>query len=100
MAFEAEEIPVQVKIELPDDVSRALEQEWGDLPKRTLETLAIEGYKSGALTESQIRHMLGFETRMEVHGFLKAAGVCLDYTEEDLREDMETHRRLGIVPGR
>lgn len=91
---------MQVNMELPDDVSRALEQEWGDLPRRTLETPAIEGYKSGALTESQIRRMLGFETRTEVHGFLKGAGVCLDYNEDDLREDMETHRRLGIVPAR
>ena len=92
--------PMQVTIELPDDVSRALEQEWGDLARRTLETWAIAGYKSGALIESQIRRMLGFETRMEVHGFLKKPGVCLDYTEVDLREDMETQRRLGIIPAR
>ena len=89
---------MQMSIELPEDVSRALQQRWGDLPKRTLEALAIEGYKSGALTESQVRRMLGFETRMEVHAFLKDAGVSLDYTKADLEEDLDTHRRLGIIP--
>jgi hypothetical protein len=37
---------------------------------------------------------------MEVHEFLKRAGVYLDYTEEDLQADVETHRRLGILPAR
>ena len=91
---------MQVNIKLPNDVSKALEQKWGDIPRRALETLAIDGYKSGALTEDQLRRMLGFEIRLQVHEFLKNAGVYLDYTEQDLQEDVETHRKLGVVPVR
>ena len=89
---------MQLNIELPQDVSEALQEKWGDLPRRTLETVAVEGYRSGALNESQVRRMLGFETRIEVHEFLKNAGVFLDYGEADLEQDLETHRKLGIIP--
>jgi len=91
---------MQVNIELPQDVTEALQQKWGDVPRRTLESVAIEGYRSGALTEGQIRRMLGFETRVEVHELLKNAGVPLDYSEADLEEDLATHRRLGIISER
>jgi predicted HTH domain antitoxin len=89
---------MQVNIELPEDISEALLKKWSDLPKKTLESLAIEGYRTHALTESQIRRLLGFENRMQVHQFLKDSGVYLDYTSDDLRNDLETHRKLGILP--
>ena len=60
----------------------------------TLETLAVESYRAGLLSRAQLRRMLGFETRMEVDAFLKHHGVYLDYTEEDLAQDLETSREL------
>ena len=89
---------MSVSIELPEDISRALEAGWGDVPRRTLEALAAEGYRSRVLSESQVRRMLGFDSRIQVHEFLKKAGVFLDYSESDLEHDIETHRRLGILP--
>lgn len=59
-----------------------------------MEALAVEGYKSGELTEYQVRTMLGFETRFEVHGFLKSRGVYFEYSQEDLAYEEETSRRL------
>jgi hypothetical protein len=35
-----------------------------------LEALAVEGYHTGRLTESELRQMLGYETRMQVHALL------------------------------
>jgi Uncharacterised protein family (UPF0175) len=92
------ESQIQVKIELPEDVSQALQEHWGDVSQRTLEAIALEGYRSGALTESQVRRLLGFETRMDVHAFLKQAGVPLHYTRADFEEDLEAHRKLGLLP--
>lgn len=71
-------------VQLPEDVARHLASRWRDLPRAALESLALEGYRSGALTQSQVRRMLGFQTRMEVDGFLKDHGVNLEYTVEDL----------------
>lgn len=67
------------------------------MSRRTLEAIALEGYRSGALSESQVRRPLGFETRMDVHAFLKQAGVPLHYTKADVEEDLEAHRKLGIL---
>ena len=85
---------MSVTIELPEEIEQQLETEWGNLPRRALEAVALEGYRSGALTLAQLRRMLGFETRMEADAFLKQHGVYLEYTEADLERDRETHRRL------
>jgi hypothetical protein len=42
-----------------------------------------------------VRRLLGFESRLQVHGFLKAHRVHLNYSETDLEHDMETARRFG-----
>jgi len=88
---------MQVNIELPEDVPQALQEWWGDVSRRTLEAIALEGYRSGSFTESQVRRLLGFETRMDVHAFLKQAGVPLHYTKADLDDDLEAHRTLGLL---
>lgn len=83
-------MPVQITLDLPQDVAEGLAAKWGDLPRAALESLAVEGYRSGALTAAQVRRMLGFATRWEVDGFLKARGVDLDYTLDDLEQDTAT----------
>jgi predicted HTH domain antitoxin len=83
---------MQIILELPDDVG--LQAQVKDLPRALLNSFALEGYRSGTLTEEQVRRLLGFETRMEVHGFLKDHGIYLNYNQEDLERDMETVRRL------
>jgi hypothetical protein len=46
--------------------------------------VALEGYRSGALSESDVREMLGFPTRMQVHAFLKEHSVYLQYGIDEL----------------
>jgi predicted HTH domain antitoxin len=87
---------MQVTLDLPDDISAALEGQWRDLPRQALEALAVEGYRTGALTESQVRRLLGLETRFQVHALLKDHRVPLRYTEADLEDDLASHRELGI----
>jgi len=83
-------------LDLPDDISAALEGQWHDLPRQALEALAVEGYRTGALTETQVRRLLDLETRYEVHSLLKEHRVPLRYTEADLEEDLASHRELGL----
>jgi hypothetical protein len=75
---------MQLQIEIPEDISEALSKGGQDLPRRALEALAIEGYRTRALTESQVKRMLGLESRIQVHALLQRAKVYLDYPEEDL----------------
>ena len=61
----------------------------------TLEAVAIEGYRSGALSSYQTRRLLGFETRYELDGFLKAHKVWEQaYSLEDLEQDRRIMQQL------
>ena len=68
--------------------------------RRSLEAIAVEGYRSGALTESQIRRLLGLESRFQVHALLKQHNVPLQYTAADVEDDLQAQRELAILPSR
>jgi hypothetical protein len=85
---------MEVAIHLPDDVAAAVP--WEDVPRHLVENIALEGYQEGWLSEEQVRRLLGYETRLEVHGFLKEHGVYLRSTVEDLERDRAAHERLGL----
>jgi len=91
---------MKVTIDLPDDVSAALKGRWDDVPRRSLEAIAVEGYRTGALTETQVRRLLQLETRFHTHALLKEHHVPLQYTEADLEDDLRAQREIGVLPGR
>ena len=89
-------IGMQLTIELPEELLAALSAPGRDVSRAALEAIALEAYRERKLSVAQLRRLLGYETRMEVDGFLNDHGVELEYTLEDLERDRETHRRLGL----
>lgn len=88
---------MQLTVEIPDDFAGRLNAGGADLSRRALELLALEEYKSGRLTETELQHFLGFGTRYMLDGFLKAHGVLIDhYTVDDLRREVAALERLGF----
>jgi len=81
---------MQVHLNISEDVARQFAAEPGGITRAALEALAIEGVRSGKLTVHQARHMLGIPSRYEMDGFLKAHGVLLPATIEDVVRDSET----------
>ncbi len=86
---------MEITLSLPEDIAHGLQSKWKDLPRAALESLALEGYRSGALTTSQVRRLLGFGTRYELDGFLKRHGVFLKYSAGDLERDAEVSRQFS-----
>lgn len=86
---------MKITLELPDDVAQGLEAQVKNLPRALLESFALEGYRSGKLTEEQVRKIVGYGTRMQVDGFLKEHRVYLDYTLEDLDRETEASREFS-----
>jgi hypothetical protein len=86
---------MQITLELPEDIVHGLESKWTDLPRAALESLALEAYRSHALTAAQLRGLLGFETRMQVDAFLKEHEIY-DYTASDFEQDREALRQLRM----
>ena len=81
---------MQVHLDVPEDVAQQFAGEPGGLTRAALEALAIEGVRSGKLTVHQARQMLGIPSRYEMDGFLKAHGVMLPITLEDVAADSNT----------
>lgn len=80
---------MDVSIVLPDDIARRIEAEGGDVPRLALEAFAAEGYRRGVLSHADVGRLLGLPTRWDIDAFLKQAQAYLDYTAEDLDDDMQ-----------
>lgn len=82
---------MQVTLTIPDDLAAQLIRVGKD-PAR--EALAVEGYRTERLTESEVRQMLGYETRMQVHALLAEHDICLHYSLENLQQDIDASNKL------
>lgn len=83
---------MNVVIEIPDDVGRALTARGADVSRAVLEAVAVESYRSGAITPAQVQEMLGFRSRWETESFLHHAEAYHDYTMDDLDRDIAAIR--------
>ena len=83
---------MEVTLTIPDALAEQLAAAGKSPARAALEALAVEGYRARQLSEFQLRQMLGFATRMEVHGFLKQHEAYLHYGLADLEQDDETAR--------
>lgn len=90
---------MQITLKLPEDIAQGLESRWKDLPRAALESLALEAYRSQALTAAQLRRLLGFETRMQVDAFLTEHEIY-DFTTADFERDRKTLRQLRAKEAR
>lgn len=81
---------MNLRLQIADDIARVIQRWQPDLSRAALEALALQGYRSERLSESQVRRMLGFRTRMQVHAFLKAHNVHLNYSIQELENDLES----------
>jgi hypothetical protein len=81
---------MQVHLDVPEDIARQFAAEPGGITRAALEALAIEGVRSRKLTVHQARQMLGISSRYAMDGFLKAHGVLLPITMEDVVRDSKT----------
>ena len=83
---------MNVAIEIPEDVFHRLTEQWGNLPRRSLEAVALEAYRAGVLTEFEVQRMLNLASRWEVETFLKRENAYLDYSKADLEDDVAAIR--------
>lgn len=83
---------MNVAIDIPDDIGQALAAQAGGISQAVLEAVAIEAYRSGAITPAQVQQMLGLCSRWDTESFLRRADAFHDYTTDDLERDIATIR--------
>lgn len=81
-------------LDIPDHAGALLSQTWDDLPRATLESLAVEGFRSGKLSCAQVGELLDHASRWESEAFLADHGVWPGTTMEEFQSDLATLDRL------
>ena len=88
---------MNVSMEIPDDLALRLGATGAELSRRALEAFALDEYRRGQLTETELQRVLGFGTRYQLDGFFKAHDIWIDdVTPDELQADVEALRRLGV----
>lgn len=72
---------MEVTLSIPDDVAKRLLATGGDVTRRLLEALSLEGYREQTLTLYEISQMLGL-SRVEAEDFLGRHNVPLAVIDE------------------
>ena len=80
---------MRVTVEIPDAAASALIESYGELPRAMIESLAVEGYRSGRLSSFTVGQMLGHESRWQTQDFLAAHDAWPAQTASEL--DHEIH---------
>ena len=76
-----------IELELPPGIEKHLESEWnGQIPRKILEAIAVEGYRQEVLSHAQVAQLLDLN-RWETDAFLKERGAYLHYDSDDYRND-------------
>jgi predicted HTH domain antitoxin len=83
---------VNVAIDIPDEIGQVLAAQAGGAPCAVLEEVALEAYRSGAITTAQVQQMLGLCSLWETEAFLRRAEAYHDYTMDDLERDIAAIR--------
>ncbi|MBI3683320.1 MAG: UPF0175 family protein [Acidobacteria bacterium] len=83
---------MKVAIEIPDDIGQVLAAQAGGVTRAVLEAVAVEAYRSGAITTAQVQQILGLRSRWETESFLRRTEAYHDYAMDDLERDIAAIR--------
>lgn len=86
---------MSILLDFSPEVRDQLEAAFGhDLATAAREALAIEGYRAGKLSLGQVGRILGMSPP-EADTFLHERGVPLNFTPQDLADDVATMKRIS-----
>lgn len=81
---------MQIRLDLPEELAKYFGQDAKSRSRAALEALALEGVRSGKLSTAQARRLLGFRTRHQMDVFLKAHGLDLPMSLEQVHLDTDS----------
>jgi len=84
---------VDVTLHLPDSIAKQLDTEPGDMPRRLIESLVLEGYRAGKLSRGQVSETLQLDY-WSTEKFLAEHNASVGYSANDLNRDIEANRRV------
>ncbi|NET10123.1 MAG: UPF0175 family protein [Merismopedia sp. SIO2A8] len=94
---------MQIMLSIPDLLVNRVQERWDNLPRKALEMLVIEAYRSELITRAEVGKILELPHRLQVDVFLKDAEAYLHYDLNDFEQDLATldqldHRSKANAP--
>jgi predicted HTH domain antitoxin len=86
---------VDVKLQLPKKLLRAVEVQEGDLQRAVWEKIVLELYREEAISFGKTAELLGI-SKWELTDLLRQKNVPLPYNEQDLEEDLKDLKDLDL----
>ena len=83
-----------IHFDIPEDIAQHLSANGKDIARVAFELMVAEAYREEILTHEEVRRAMGYQTPMEVDGFLKEHQVGLEYTMEDFDREAEISQQL------
>ncbi len=81
-----------LEVKIPDEVFK---DDNPSISRDVLEAIAVEGFRTDQLSTAQVRRLLGFKTRDEVHEFLYKHGVpWVDYDAGEVEREVKLLQEL------
>ena len=87
---------IKTEIELPSDILYSQGVYKNRIGYFVKKNFLLELYREGKISLGRMAALLGM-TRMEMMGIMKDSNIPLNYGAQELEEDMETAKRLGIL---
>ena len=79
---------MQLTLQMPDNIARQLDLDGDQGERQALEIFAVEGYRRGKLSHSQVGELLGLNF-YGIEDFLKQHGAYLALSLEEHDQDMQ-----------
>lgn len=79
---------MRVTVDIPDAAASALMESYGEMQRAMIESLAVEGYRSGRLSSFTVGQMLGHESRWQTQDFLAAHDAWPAQTVSELDREI------------
>jgi predicted HTH domain antitoxin len=86
---------VDVKLQLPKDIIKAVETPDNQLEKMLWEKIVLELYREETISFGKACELLGI-TKWEFTDLLREKDVPLAYNEDDLENDLKTLKDLSL----
>lgn len=85
---------MELTLHIPDNLARSLAGDDGELSRRALEALAVDGFRRGALTQFQVSQLLSL-SRIETEDFLARHVDLYDYDPAELDREAQAFEKLS-----
>lgn len=85
---------VKTTVSFPSSFPLSVKVSESDMPDFIKRTLAIELYREGKLSLGKAAELAGTRNKWEMLTILDSSGVPLNYTTEDVEDDLDTLERI------